>query len=200
MSSFVLTVLVVPAGASFTDTTVMPALAMAVENAVAPPLVLVLAVAPAVPLLMSQARNVIPVATVALKLAFGTNRTELNASAASSRAVAAPGVPNALHAPPPLVVYCQAPLLLSTAVTAMPEAAPASASATCPAISADTSVPLLLPEATSSLMLLRLFAPESTGASLTAPTFTASVLAEASRSMPPLAVPPPSCTWNVKLA
>ena len=38
------------------------------------------------------------------------------------------------------------------------------------------------------------------GASLTALRLTVSVLAEAARSMPPLAVPPPSCTWNVKLA
>ena len=38
------------------------------------------------------------------------------------------------------------------------------------------------------------------GASFTAVTLTVMVLGEASRSMPPLAVPPLSCTWKVKLA
>ena len=38
------------------------------------------------------------------------------------------------------------------------------------------------------------------GASLTDVTSMVSVLADASRSTPPLAVPPSSCTWNVKLA
>ena len=38
------------------------------------------------------------------------------------------------------------------------------------------------------------------GASLTEVTSTVIVLADASRSTPPLAVPPSSCTWNVKLA
>ena len=79
------------------------------------------------------------------------------------------GAPKLFHSPPPLVVYCQVPLALFTAVTAMPEAAPLSASVTHPAISAETSVPLLL--AGSSLIVFRLFAPVSTGASLIAVTF-----------------------------
>ena len=43
-----------------------------------------------------------------------------------------------------------------------------------------------------------LFVPA--GASLTAVTLTVRVLGEASRSTPPLAVPPSSWTWKVKLA
>ena len=39
-----------------------------------------------------------------------------------------------------------------------------------------------------------------TGASLTAVTLTVIVFALWSRSTPPLAVPPSSCTWKVKLA
>jgi hypothetical protein len=42
------------------------------------------------------------------------------------------------------------------------------------------------------------FAPA--GASFTDVTLTVIVFAEGSRSMPPLAVPPSSCTLNVKLA
>jgi hypothetical protein len=38
------------------------------------------------------------------------------------------------------------------------------------------------------------------GASLTEVTFTEIVLADASRSRPPFAVPPSSRTWKVKLA
>ena len=50
MSSSVVTVLFVPAGASLTELTVMLALAVAVENALVPPLVVVSAVLPALPL------------------------------------------------------------------------------------------------------------------------------------------------------
>ena len=38
------------------------------------------------------------------------------------------------------------------------------------------------------------------GASLTAVTLMVIVLGDWSRSTPPLAVPPSSCTWKVKLA
>ena len=192
------TVLLVPSGASLTAVTVMPALAVAVENALVAPLVVVSAVAPALPLVWSQARKVIPPARAPFQLASGTKRTEVLASAASRIAFTAVGAANAFHAPPLLVVYCQVPLLLFTVVTAMPAAAALSASVTWPAISADTRVPLSL--AGSSLMLFRLFAPASTGASLTAVTLTVRVLGEASRSTPPLAVPPSSWTWKVKEA
>ena len=60
--------------------------------------------------------------------------------------------------------------MLATAVTAMPDSAPLSASVTLPAINADTSVPGLL--AGSSLIVVRLLAPDSTGA-LFAMTFCA---------------------------
>ena len=165
-----------------------------------PPLVLVLAVLPALPEDWSQARKVMPPATVPFQLALGTKRTEVLALAASRRAVVAAGAPNALQVLPPLVVYCQAPLVLSTATTAMPEAAALSMSVSTPETRAETRVPLLEAEARSSLMAFRLLAPASTGASLTAVTLKVRVLGEASRSMPPLAMPPSSCTWKVKLA
>ena len=50
----------------------------------------------------------------------------------------------------------------------------------------------------SSFVATVVFVPA--GASFTAVTFIVSVLALGPRSMPPLAVPPSSCTWNVKLA
>ena len=52
--------------------------------------------------------------------------------------------------------------------------------------------------AVSSSVVTVLLAPD--GASLTAVTLTVIVLAVGSRSTPPLAVPPSSCTWKVKLA
>src|SRR5215467_14203289 len=110
----------------------MLALAVVALNAVVPPLLVTFAVFPAVPLVWSHARKVMPLVTVPLKFAFGTKRTEVFASAASSRPTDADGEPNAVHVDPPLVVYCQVPFVLTTAVTAIPEAAPASASNTLP--------------------------------------------------------------------
>ena len=57
------------------SSTVMPEWAVAVLKAVVPPFDVVLAVPPAVPLVWSQARKVMPVATVPLKSAAGSNRT-----------------------------------------------------------------------------------------------------------------------------
>ena len=65
----------------------------------------------------------------------------------------------------PSVVYSQLPLLLSIATIATPSAPLTSTSDICPFIKLEISVPLLL--ASSSLMALRSFAPESTGAVLT---------------------------------
>ena len=70
-----LTVLSAPTGASFTALTLIPALAVAALKALAPPLLLVSAVPPAVPLLRSQARKLIPPASVPFQLALGTKRT-----------------------------------------------------------------------------------------------------------------------------
>ena len=152
-------------GASLTGVTVMPPAAVALLNAVAPPLTLVLAVLPATPLVWSQARNVRPVVTVPFQLALGTKRTRVVAtSPANNRALATVGVPKATHAPPPLVEYCQVPLVLSTATTAMPPAAPLSASPIWPAIRLATVTPGL--SVGSSARLARLFAPESVGALL----------------------------------
>ena len=52
--------------------------------------------------------------------------------------------------------------------------------------------------AVSSSVVTVLLVPA--GASLTAVTFTVIVLGVGSRSTPPLAVPPSSCTWKVKAA
>ena len=75
MSSLVVTVLFVPAGASLTELTVIAALAVALEKALPPPLLEVSAVVPAEPVVWSQARKVIPLATVPFQLALGTKRT-----------------------------------------------------------------------------------------------------------------------------
>ena len=61
----------VPTGASLTGLTTIDAVSVAVENAVVPPLVAVFAVPPLAPLVRSQARNVIALAIVPLKFAFG---------------------------------------------------------------------------------------------------------------------------------
>src|SRR4051794_9807708 len=108
-----------------------------------------------------------PLLSVPFQLALGTKRTEVFASAASSSEAAALGEPKLFQLLPPLVEYCHVPFVLTTAVTAMPDKAPASASVTFVEISADTSVPGLL--AGSSLIAVRLFAPDSTGALFTAP-------------------------------
>ena len=82
--------------------------------------------------------------------------------------IALPSVtgPKLVQPTPPLVVYCQSPLLLTTSVTAMPAVARASTSLVWPAISVETSVPAL--PVSSSAIAVRSFAPLSTGASLTA--------------------------------
>ena len=65
----------------------------------------------------------------------------------------------------------------------------------------DIRLPLAV-EKISGVFVLPLCAPGTplTGASFTAVTFTVIVLGVVSRSTPPSAVPPVSCTWNVKLA
>src|SRR6478609_2364432 len=102
-----------------------------------------------------------PLLTVPFQLALGTNLTLVLASAAKSRAVLTVGLPKAVQFVPPLVVYCHVPLVLSTAVTAIPSTA-LSGSLAFPEISAETSVPLLV--VGSSLIVVRLFAPERVGA------------------------------------
>ena len=171
-------------GASLTAVTVMPAAAVALLNALVPPLVEVSAVLPAMPLVASQARKVMPLPTLPFQSALGTKRTYvLEGSAASSLAMLAVGVPKAVQVERPLVEYCQLPLLLSTAMTAMPLLAPASASLTLPAIRLATLTPWL--ELGSSARFARLFAPDSTGALLTT---VASSAAENSEVLPLLSV------------
>src|ERR1044071_6546078 len=120
------------------------------------------AVPPLTPLVRSHARKVRPLVTVLLKFAFGTNRTKVLASAESSRAVAAVGLPKAFQVDPPSMEYCQTPLLLSTPVTAIPVSAPALASLTWPAMRSTTYVPPFA--VLSSRIVPRSFAPASTGA------------------------------------
>src|SRR5687767_11807192 len=163
MPSGVVTVRFAPAGASFTDWTAMLAVSVVLLNAVVPPFVVASPVPPADPDDWSHARYVSPL-TAPLKFAFGTNRTRVLASDASKRAAAAPGAPKASHAPPPLSEYCHAPFVLSTETTAMPDCGLLSASDTCPAIRADTSVPAFAPA--SSRTPARSLVPESTGALL----------------------------------
>ena len=164
------TVLLVPCGASLTAVTVMLLLATVLLKALLPPLTLVLALLPALPLVRSQARKLMPLTTAPFQLAAGAKRTRVRVSAASSMALVAVTALKAVQLLPPLSEYCQMPLVLLTAVTAMPDSAPASASLTRPAISADTSVPL---SATgSSPMFARSFAPERTGALLLMPRYS----------------------------
>ncbi len=71
------------------------------------------------------------------------------------------------------VEYCQVPVLLFNPVTAMPLKAPGSGSLTMPAIKAETRLPLLF--AWSSLIVVKLLAPASTGAVFTHVTFRVTV-------------------------
>ncbi|WP_427911363.1 hypothetical protein ACPWT1_11725 [Ramlibacter sp. MMS24-I3-19] len=99
-------------------------------------------------------------------MAFGTKRTRVVASAGSSSKDPAGGVASADQVVPS-TVYCQLPLLESTAVIAMPRRAPVSSSVIFPATRAETSVPA--PAAASSTCAGRLAVPASTGALLGKP-------------------------------
>src|SRR5437764_421378 len=80
-----------------------------------PPFTVVLAVLPATPLVMSQARKVR--LTVPLQLVLGTKRIIFVGP--SRRAAPTLGARKASQVAPASVEYCQAPFVLSTAVTAM---------------------------------------------------------------------------------
>ena len=95
------------------------------------------------------------------------------ASAASRRARPVAGLPKAFQAPPLLTLYCHAPLVLSTDVTAMPLNAPGSGSLTWPKSRAVTAVPES--DMRSSSVGARLFAPDRTGAVLTKETLMMTV-------------------------
>src|SRR5262249_6093654 len=99
-------------GASFTELTVMPAVSVAVLKAVLPPLVVTSAVPPLDPLFWSHARKVMPTLTAPLKLGLGTKRTRVLASAASSRAAVADGLPKGVQWAPASVLNCHLPLPL----------------------------------------------------------------------------------------
>src|SRR5262249_33063863 len=114
---------VLSTGASLTATTrliVIAAVSVARLKAVRPALLVTSAVRPLDPLVRSQARNVIPSLTVPLKWRFGTKRTRVLPLLASSRAEEADGLPKGVQLPPPSVLNSQRPLLLLTAVTAIP--------------------------------------------------------------------------------
>ena len=109
----------------------------------------------------SQARNVSAPLTVPLKFRLGVNRTCVVASARRSRADPGDTAPSASQFVPSRL-YCHVPEALSAAMTAMPLAGP-SASATCPAMRAETSVGVGV---ASSLKEASALAPLSTGAAL----------------------------------
>src|SRR5439155_458797 len=97
------------------------------------------------------------------------------------------GLPKEVQVLPPSAVNCQSPLVLSTPVTAMPLTAPVSTSLTCPASSVETRLPPLA--VWSSLMVVKLLAPDRTGASLTLVTVIVEVAAAVLKGVvPPLAL------------
>ena len=187
--------LLVIIGASLTALTVMPALAVALLNAVLAPFALTFIVPEATPSVRSQARKVRPEATLPLQLALGTKRTSVPASLVRSRAVVEDGDPKLDQLLPPLMEYCQLPLVLTTATTAIPVWAPASASVIWPPISDDTNCPGLLagssliagrfadPESTGALLLTTMFAPNS-DVLLAASVAVAVILSPALRPLP----------------
>src|SRR5437868_4338007 len=97
------------------------------------------------------------------KLAAGTNRTRVLASPAKSNAAPAVGEPKLVQFVPPLIEYCHAPFVLSTAVTAIPSELPFTSLA-LPEMRAETSAPALV--TSFSLIVARSLAPVSVGASL----------------------------------
>src|SRR5262245_32537266 len=107
-----------------------------------------------------------PPVTVPFQLEFGTKRTYVLESEARRRAADVEGLPNAVQVEPPFVVYCHVPFVLSTAVTPIPVGSPLFVSVTMPEMSDETNVPLLV--VLSSLIAVKLFAPDKTGAALTA--------------------------------
>ena len=126
--------------------------------------------------------------------AFCASGTKRNLSVArSSRAEASETVPTAFQLVPPLIEYCQVPLPLVSAVTAMPSTAPASTSVmrSPPALAmiAETRSPPLV--VWSSVMVVSVMAPllSSSGASLTAVTVMLLLAVAALKAVePPLVV------------
>src|SRR5438132_244057 len=162
-SSLIVVKLLAPdnSGASFTLLTVMFAVAVAVLKAVVPPLVVVSTLVPWVPLVWSQAEKV----TEAV-VPFSPSGTNRSLSVARSKRAELPATaPTAFHVPPPSSEYCQAPVLLTRPVTAIPDSAPESTSLTWPESSVETRSPPLA--VWSSLIVVKLLAPDKSGASLT---------------------------------
>ena len=196
VSSRVTTVAAVPTGSSLTATTTTSADAAAALNALVPPDTVASAVPPKAPDVRSQARKVIPPDTVPFQLRLAWKRTNVLASAASRRAALREGLPKSVQLVPASTLNCHLPLLLSTAVTAMPFSAPGSVSMTWPVISAETAVPGS--DAKSSKVADRLFAPLSKGAELTKATLMKTV--SVSLSGPPAPVLPWSLVLTVSKA
>src|SRR5438067_2530156 len=124
VSSLVTTVWSAPAGASFTEATTMEAVSTAVLKAVVPPVREVSTLVPLTPEVWSQARKVIPEATVPLKSAAGWSRILLEAVEARSRAFELDTDPTFVQVVPESVEYCQFPLVESVEVMATPCTAP----------------------------------------------------------------------------
>ena len=102
-------------------------------------------------------------------------------------------VPTPVQVVPPSVEYCQVPVPLVNPVTAIPLTAPLSTSVTFPEISVETRSPLFV--VWSSLMVVKLLAPDRTGASLTAVTVRLAVAVAVLKGVaPPVLLAPQAVT------
>ena len=112
----------------------MLAVSVAVEKAVVVPLTVTFAVSPATPVVLSQARKVM--VALPFQLALGIKRILCVLAPvrvpSSRRAALADGLPKASQVLPSSTLYCQVPLVLSTAVTAMASTALPSGSVMLP--------------------------------------------------------------------
>ena len=124
---------------------------------------------------MSQARNVMPLATVPFRSPKGSSRMRAvgpSSNASSLVLLLRAGASTVSQPVPPSRLYCQVPRLVSSAVIAMASTAP-SASVMLPSTtSAATVTPAGLVAPSATLPSVGLAAVFSTGASLTAPMFT----------------------------
>src|SRR5256714_571125 len=170
-------------GASFTLVTVMFEVAVAVLKAVVPLLTVVSTFVPCVPLVWSQAQNVtlavVPLAPSGTKRSLSLER--------NSKADELLTAPTPVQVVPASVEYCHVPLLLTRLVTAIPLTAPLSTSVTFPEINVETRSPELV--VWSSLIVVKLLAPERTGASFTLVTVIFDVAVAVLKAVvPPLTV------------
>src|SRR3984893_15423584 len=176
VSSLVVTVLLVPAGASFTEVTLM-VMVFGDWSRLTPPL----AVSPS-----SCTWKVKLASTAPLALLAGVNFR--SPALMSAMLMNCPAV----TATPPSVSVPEAEVGIVVISTAAKLLAGLSLGSVKPKLAAAKV------KAVSSLVVTVLLVPA--GASFTEVTLMVMVFGDWSRLTPPLAVPPPSCTWKVKLA